>query len=149
MIIWMISPLYSYRATSRKSLNWPPTIATAFTITNCVIGQLRRHCLVISTCLKSWNLMETEEERLSSYSLSLLSAVQISCHITEGETAEDWRGWFHLNNFMLWLAELTAHRPTALMSEEDRLGKIKTQVQSNIRIQSSALWRKKTKNKQS
>lgn len=38
------------------------------------------------------NLMETGEERPSSYSVSMLSAVQISCHIAEGETAEDWRG---------------------------------------------------------
>ena len=79
-------------------------------------------------------LMETREERLSSYSVSMLSAGQISCHIAEGETAEDWRGWFHLNNFMLWLAELNAHRHKTSTSEEDRSGKkikkIKTQVQA-------------------
>lgn len=57
------------------------------------------------------NLMKTREESLSSYSVSMLSAVQISCHIAEGETDEDWSGWFHLNNFMLWLAELSARRP--------------------------------------
>lgn len=57
------------------------------------------------------NLMKTREESLSSYSVSMLSAVQISCHIAEGETDEDWSGWFHLNNFMLWLAELNAHCP--------------------------------------
>lgn len=71
-------------------------------------------------------LMETREERLSSYSVSMLSAGQISCHIAEGETAEDWRGWFHLNNFMLWLAELNAHRHKTSTSEEDRSGKKKS-----------------------
>ena len=79
----------------------------------------------------------------------MLSAGQISCHIAEGETAEDWRGWFHLNNFMLWLAELNAHRHKTSTSEEDRSGKKKKNKDpgggSYVKHNHLALWRGKKK----
>lgn len=86
------------------------------------------------------NLMKTREESPSSDSASMLSAAQISCHIAEGDADEDRRGWLHLNKKS---SVLTI--PRLLTSEEDKLGKMKTQVQFNRWIQLSGLWGRKKK----